>query len=215
MRFTLILPPIFALIVPTLAHAQSSGADDPPFMHVPASSTRRNGFTFGLSTGASVVTSNATPTAYAQRNDAYRVQIGPRIAPSFAPFIGFALSDELSFTLSIEPQRITSGDVHITGTAFQFRFEAFPFVWLGETYRDLGIAPRFGLGSSRFTQISTGDSIAASGTYSLVGVDFFWDALRSGSFALGPTVGFAYRFSDTMTESDVLLGLRVAYYARP
>lgn len=196
------------------ARAQSSGAEDPPFMHVPVTAKLRGGFTLGLSLGPELVSSWATPTAYTERNDLYRVRLGPFLAPSITPFIGWALADEVTFALGIEPVRESSSGVSVSGTALHFRFEIFPFASLGGPLADLGVATRVGLGSERFTDAS-GNSVASSGTYSMVGADFFWEKWRAGCWVIGPSLNFALRTSDTLTETDVGLTLRVAYHARP
>jgi hypothetical protein len=196
------------------AHAQSSGAEDPPFMHVPVTAKLRGGFTLGLSLGPEVVWSWATPTAYTQRNDQYRVTLGPFVAPSITPFIGWAIADEVTFALGIEPIREHASGVSVSGAALHFRFEIFPFSSMGGALADLGIATRVGLGSERFTDPS-GNSVASSGTYSMVGADVFWEKWRAGNWVLGPSLNFALRTSDTLTETNVGLTLRGAYHAHP
>lgn len=62
------------------------------------------------------------------------------------------------------------------------------------------------------TSQATGDTLASSGTYSLVGLDLVWDAWRVGHLGVGPTIGVTYRKSETYSETDLLLGLRVAIY---
>ncbi len=194
------------------ASAQSKGDDMPDFMRQPIVAQRRHGFTFGLTAAPASVWVHGTPTAYAQRNAEYEVNLGPTLAPSLSGYLGYALADELAFTLAIEPSLYRHGDQKISGTSVAFRVEAWPFMALGGAWRDVGIVGRAGLGSARVTSQATGDSLASSGTYSLVGLDLTWDAVRVGHLAIGPTLGVSYRASETYGETDVLLGLRVAVY---
>ena len=203
------------LLTPSPSAAQTKGDDMPDFMHHPVVSERRHGFTFGVIAGPSLLTTTATPTEYAKRNPDYEVHLGGVVVPSMSVFLGVAFADELSFALELEPSLAKHGDVKISGRAFAFRLETWPLVSLGKAYRDFGIATRFGFGSANFTSISTGDSIASAGGYSMVGVDLLWDALRLGSFGFGPTLGVSYRFSATYTQTDVVLGLRSAFYGGP
>ncbi|MFI5299497.1 MAG: hypothetical protein ACHREM_15510 [Polyangiales bacterium] len=196
------------------ARAQSSGADDPPFMHEPVKATLRSGFTLGLSLGPALVWTSGTPTQYQYRNDQYRVTLGPFLAPSITPFVGWALSDEVTFALGIEPVRESSSGVSISGTAFHFRIELFPFSSRGGVLAGLGLATRIGLGSERFND-SSGNQVAASGTYSMVGADLIWEKWRAGNWVLGPALGVVVRTSDTLTETNIGFTLRGAYHAGP
>lgn len=205
-----------ALAAPSIARAQSKGDDMPDFMREPVKTTRRHGFTIGLQAAPAMLWARATPNDYAKRNDAYAVRLDHVVATTGSLFLGVAFADELSFAFQLEPSFVRHGDVRVSGFSFAFRVETFPFVSLGGIWRDLGIAPRFGLGSARFRSVSTGDSLATSGgLYSLVGVDVFLDAARLGHFGLGPTIGLAHRFSETYRSTELTLGLRVAFYGGP
>jgi len=200
---------------PSIARAQSKGDDMPDFMRKPVEASRRRGFTFGLVGAPSMYWSSATPVDYVKRSSAYEVRASHAIAPSISGFLGVAFADEASFTLAVEPALARHGDIRTSGIAFAFRIETWPLVKLGGVFRDLGIAGKFGLGSANFRRISTGETLASSGGYSLVGVDLLWDALRIGGLGIGPTAGVTYRFSATYEETDLTLGLRVAFYAGP
>jgi hypothetical protein len=199
----------------TNARAQSKGDDMPDFMRVPVQTERRHGFTFGVTAAPAMVWSRATPNEYEKRNDRYAVRFDHAVVTTGTLFLGVAFADELSFAFQLEPSFARHGNVKVSGFAFAFRVETFPFVSLGGIYRDLGIAPRFGLGTASFKRKSTGESLATSSLYSLVGVDVFWDALRHGHFGLGPTLGIAHRFSETYRWTEVTLGVRVAFYGGP
>jgi hypothetical protein len=194
------------------ALAQSKGDDQPEFMRQPIVAQRRHGFEIGLTAAPAAVFVRGTPTAYAQRNAEYEVSLGPTIAPSLSGYLGYALADELSFTLALESSLYRHGDQKISGTSVAFRIEAWPFTTYGKGWRDVGVVGRAGLGSARVTSQSTGDTLASSGTYSLVGLDLVWDAWRVGHLGLGPTIGVTYRKSETYAETDLLFGLRVAIY---
>jgi hypothetical protein len=200
---------------PIVARAQSKGDDMPDFMREPTKTERRHGFTFGVTVAPAMMWARATPNEYEKRNDAYAVRFDHAVVTTGALFFGVAFADELSFAFQLEPSFARHGDVKVSGFAFAFRIETFPFVSLGGIYRDLGIAPRFGLGSATFKNKTTGESLATSSLYSLVGVDLFWDALRLGHFALGPNVGLAHRFSETYRSTELTFGLRVAFYGGP
>jgi hypothetical protein len=194
------------------ASAQSKGDDQPEFMRQPIVAQRRHGFEIGLTAAPASVWVSGTPNAYAQRNAVYEVSLGPTIAPSLSGYLGYALADELSFTLALESSLYRHGDQKISGTSIAFRVEAWPLTAYGKGWRDVGIVGRAGLGSARVTSQSTGDTLASSGTYSLVGLDLVWDAWRVGHLGVGPTIGVSYRKSETYSETDLLLGLRVAIY---
>ncbi len=194
------------------ARAQSKGDDQPEFMREPIVATRRHGFTIGITTAPELVSLHGTPTAYADRSAAYELHVGPSLAPMVSGYLGYALADELSFTVALEPSLYRRDDVKISGTSFEFRIEAFPFTHLGGLWPDVGLVGRAGVGSMRVTRESTGELLASSGGNSVVGLDVIWDAGRLGHFGVGPTLGVTYRWSETYAETDVLLGLRVAFY---
>jgi hypothetical protein len=205
---------VVALAATRDAHAQSKGDDQPDFMRAPIVAARRHGFTAGVSLAPATVWARGTPTAYAQRNSAYEQRLGPAVAPSVSAHLGYALADEVSFTLAVEPSLYSHGDRKISGTSLAFRVELWPLVSLGGAFRDLGVVARAGLGSARVKDAS-GASLASSGNYSLVGLDLIWDAARFHGLALGPTLGLTHRSSETWTETDLQLGLRVAFYGGP
>jgi hypothetical protein len=219
MRRASLLASAAALAATTLgaspSRAQSKGDDMPEFMHEPIAATRRHGFEFGITAAPQSVWAHGTPTAYALRTPANEVHLGPAIVPGFSGYLGYALADEVSFTFAVEPALYRHGDAKISGTSFAFRIEAWPFARLGRVGRDVGIVGRAGLGSARVTDQTTGDSLASSGTYSLVGLDVVWDAARVGGLGIGPTIGISYRSSQTWSETDLLMGLRVAFYGGP
>lgn len=205
-----------ALLTPARdAGAQSKGDDQPDFMRAPIATTRRHGFTAGVSLAPAVVWAHGTPTAYAQRSSAYEVQLGPTIVPSVSAHLGYALSDEVSFTLAGEPALYARGDRTITGASLAFRVELWPLGSLGGVFRDLGVVLRAGIGSARVKDARTSATLASSGGYSLVGLDLIWDAAGFHGLALGPTLGLTHRSSETWTETDLQLGLRIAFYGGP
>lgn len=197
------------------ARAQSKGDDQPDFMRAKIVATRRHGFTAGLAFAPATVWARGTPTAYARRTREYELVLGPTIAPSLSGYLGYAIADELSFTVAFEPSLYARDDVKISGASAALRVECWPFVSLGGALRDLGVVGRAGLGSAKATRASTGEPLASSGGYSLLGLDLIWDAVRFHGLGLGPTVGVTHRSSATWTQTDLLVGVRVVLYGGP
>lgn len=112
--------------------AQSKGDDQPEFMRQPIVAQRRHGFEVGLTAAPASVWVSGTPNAYAQRNAAYEVSLGPNVAPSLSGYLGYALADELSFTLALESSLYRHGDQKISGTSIAFRVEAWPLTAYGK-----------------------------------------------------------------------------------
>jgi hypothetical protein len=184
-------------------------------MRKPVVSARRQGFMFGVVGGASVYDGASTPRPYLQRDTAHQVLFGPSLAPSLSLLIGAAPSDVVAFALQVEPALGADADVRRKGYSLAFRLDLYPLVSRGGIWRDLGISPKFGVGTLTFRDKRSGATLADSGLYSQAGADLVWDALRLGGFAFGPTLGYTYRWSETLSESAVMGGLRVMFYAGP
>lgn len=202
------------LLLPSRAEAQSKGDEEPDFMKEPIVSKRRRGFLVGVEAAPTLMTSRSTPTEFAKRNDAFAVNLGPRIVPTISGFVGAAFADELSVAVEVQPSLVSTSDVKVGGFAVAFRIEAWPLVSYGGVFRDLALVARFGLGSASLTDAKTGD-VVGGGTYSLVGGALMWDAVRFRWFGAGPTLGADYRSGATHRQTDVSLGLRVVFYAGP
>lgn len=205
---------LLLLLVPASASAQSKGDDEPDFMKEPIRATRRRGFLVGVNAAPALLISRSTPTEFAKRNDAFAVNLGPRVVPTVSGFVGAAFADELSVALEVQPSLVSTADVKVNGVAVVFRIEAWPLVSYGGVFRDLAVVARFGLGNASLSDRATGDALGG-GSYSLVGGELMWDAFRWHGLGVGPTLGAAYRKGDTHEQTDVSAGLRVVFYGGP
>ncbi len=215
MRTWLLAAACVALLWAGQASAQQPGRDEPEFMRKPVQSERRQGFLIGVVGGAALVDGVATPRPYLQRNAAHQVHFGPVLAPSLSVLIGDAPSDVVAFALQIEPSFGRDGGVRRKGASLAFRLDLYPLFSRGGIWRDLGISPRFGVGSLTFSDTRSGAELASSGLYSQAGLDLIWDAVRLRGFGFGPSLGYTYRWSETLSESAVMGGVRIMFYAGP
>jgi hypothetical protein len=197
------------------ASAQQPGRDEPEFMRKPIESSRRQGFMLGVLGGATLYDGTATPQEYLKRDALHEVHFGPVLSPSLSVLIGDAPSDLLAFALQVQPSLAHDGDLKRKGYSLAFRLDLYPLVSRGGLWRDLGIAPRFGVGKLTFNDKRTGATRADSGMFSEAGLDLVWDAVRWRGLGFGPSLGYTYRWSATLSESAVMGGIRVMFWAGP
>lgn len=203
---------------PEAAPAASSGTETPAWETAP--STRRAGFSVGVSIGAALGDIRGYPNDIEKRGKAeYLTDTGLAFGGSATIWLGGALSDWLVFGVGAGGVRSQGNGQLVQGYTFLFHTEVFPLFPLGGTWRELGIALDTGAGNFiGDPEDKPADSLAAaaidSGAASRVGVSLFYDGFRFWKMSTGPYLAFDYTWSATMEQPLFMLGLRTALYSK-
>lgn len=198
--------------------AASTGTEAPAWETAP--STRRAGFSVGVSIGAALGDIRGYPNDIEKRGKAeYLTDTGLAFGGSATLWLGGALSDWLVFGVGAGGIRSQGNGQIVQGYTFLFHTEVFPLFPLGGTWRELGIALDTGAGNFiGDPEDRPADSLAPaaidSGAASRVGVSLFYDGLRFWKMSTGPYVAFDYTWSATMEQPLFMLGLRTALYTK-
>lgn len=176
----------------------------------PVKTTRRYGFTFGLTAGLALQQASGSPIKFTQRDRTVATSFAPGLG--YTIFLGAVLTDWFAFHLGASVTNATSGDYQLAGGAFIIGVEAWPLFTYGGVFRNLGLGADFGTGAATVKSKATGETLADGGGMSLVRGTAFWDAVQFGSFSFGPYVAYERRDADTFSENIGWLGGRLAFY---
>jgi hypothetical protein len=131
---------------------------------------------------------------------------------SAGAWVGVAFNDYFAFELGGAGVNLWGAGLKMSGGIGFARLEGFPLLDLGGPWQDLGAFSEFGLGSLNIYQ--GGPKVAAGGAMSFLSFGVFFE-FRLGRFVGGPSAGFSYAYSDSLTTTGGLFGLRAAFYGGP
>jgi hypothetical protein len=206
-------------LVPVTEPAGDAGPAKNPAQD-PIVSTRRAGFTVGLTAAAGFGDITGYPLDVAKRGKAqYLTDTGAAIGANGTFWLGGALTDWLVFGVGLGGTYSQGNGVTVKGYTFIFHTEAFPLFWAGGFWRELGISLDTGAGqiTGELTNNPSGKQVSAlidSGAGSRVGASVFYDGLRLWKVSTGPFVAFDYTWSASLNQPLFLVGLRTALYAK-
>jgi hypothetical protein len=200
--------------VTSAAAAQRKGHEDEDATFAPAPATRRSDFTLGAVAGAWLGSASGYPNEVVKiDNPIYKSSTGLGVGGGGSAWIGGALRDWFVFGVGATGGSFDGKGVHASGAGMIFRIEAFPLFALGGALQDLGLSSSFGITS--YSLSKDGEKTASGGAMSHIAFGAFYEALRLGKFALGPTLEYTHTFSQTLTMDTVLGGVRLAIYGGP
>lgn len=205
---------LVSLLAPTAAAAQEEdGEGDNWDGEYDIEYEKRSDFTFGLQGGLMMGNAAGYPnTVNKIDNDQFEVDSGVAVGGGGTFWIGGALRDWFVFGLGITGANI-SGDADVSGGAFIFRTEVYPFFYSQPWGKNLGIGANFGIGG--LTAEKKGQPRADGGAMSATGIGAFYELWNFGSFASGPSLDYHYFFSRSMRVHTATAGLRLAFYGGP
>ena len=209
MRSSFLPAVLTALFVPSIASAAEDAWDG----GYEVKAERRSGFVASLGLGAGLGAAQGYPNDVSKIDDrAFETSTGAAFSRTNSLWIGGALRDWFVFGLGLNGLRAQAGDHEVTGSAFILHVEAFPLFNLGGRWRDLAFYTDFGAGD---LTISGGPEKADAGFMSYLGAGSSFELFRWGHFALGPTLGGMYAYSQSAQMGGGFLGLRGTFYGGP
>lgn len=175
---------------------------------------KRSDFVLGGSFGGLVAQSYGYPNEADKIDEsAWVADTGVGGGMQWSAWIGGALRDWFTFGLGITSLSYSGNGLDATATGFIVRVEAFPLWAYGGLWRDAGLYASLGIGGMKLER--DGETAADGGAISIVGVGAFWEPLRFGSFAFGPSFEFDHYFSRTIRLYGASASARLVLYTGP
>jgi len=202
--------PVFAGVLwPSLALAAEDSWDGGYDTHA----ERRSGFVASVGLGFGVGAAQGYPNEVSKIDDPqYESSTGSGFSSMNSIWIGGALRDWFTFGLGIAGMGLKVDELEAVASGFIFHVEAFPLYSLGGKLRDLAFYTDFGAGG---LTIEGGPEKADGGFISYIGAGSSFELFRFGHFALGPTLGGIYAYSQSAQAGGVFAGFRGSFYGGP
>ena len=209
MRSLAALPFLALAVWPSFAFAAEDSWDG----GYDAQAERRSGFVASANLGFGMGAANGYPNEISKIDDPdFESSTGSGFASMNSLWIGGALRDWFTFGLGIAGLGMKAGDLEATASGFIFHVEAFPLYSLGGKLRDLALYADFGAGG---IVIEGGPETVDGNFVSFLGAGASFELFRWGHFALGPTLGGIYAYSDPARAGGVFAGIRGSFYGGP
>jgi hypothetical protein len=174
----------------------------------------RSDFTLGLSAGLLTGRAIGYPNRLsAIDNPAYRANTHFGAGTQYTLWLGGAIKDWFVLSAGLSNGALSGNHREAGSFSYLARVEAYPLFAQGGVFQDLGVVAHFGIGSGVIQR--NDQEVANGGAMSVVGVGLMYETWHLGHFALGPTLDYEHRFSQSMRMDTLMLGVRVAYYSRP
>jgi hypothetical protein len=212
-------PPVPAALIVlaalgTLGTSAHADVGDHEADYVPEPAARREGFTLGTHLGASFGSAVGYPNEV-EKVDRPEFEANTGFGGGFggALWLGATLRDWFTFGVGLGQTNVNGGSLTSTGTYFLAHIEGFPLFYQDPFFEDLGVFGEFGAGGRDVNDGS--DAVGEGGAMSFAGAGVFWEPLRLGHFSMGPVLEVTHMFSQSLTSTIGLGGLRVSYYSGP
>jgi hypothetical protein len=199
------------------ARLRTTGDDADKGLWDATPATRRSGFTAGLVTGLAFGTVTGYPNDFSKVDlPAYRSATSG-VGSGSTLYLGGALTDWFTFSVGYEQSSYGGSGNVSRAWAILFHTEVFPLFSLGGAYRDIGVFANVGTGMGTINRRSDDAEYASSGSLSIGGLGFFWEAWRpaGGHLAFGPFLSGQLELSDSMSRTFGVAGLRASFYGGP
>lgn len=205
---------LLALLTATLPARAQSQANDKWDGGYSIKAERRSDVVFQLRLAPALGWGRGYPNEASKLDDPkYLADTGAAAGFDYQLFVGGALRDWFTFGFGLEGVSFKGSAVSAAGGLYLLRTEFYPAWSLGGTWRDLGVAANFGIGS--MIMKSNGVQVADGGAIGVAGIEVFHETLRTGCFALGPALGYSQMFSSSFDGNLLFLGVRSAFYTGP
>jgi hypothetical protein len=204
-----------ALVLLLGARSASADTGESESSYDPGKATRRSDFAMGLLLGGSVGGAHGYPNELAKIGvpaDEASTGVGAGTGGGF--WLGGALRDWFVFGLGFSSAQVAGHGYTSNGTAFVLHLEGYPLFYKGGAWKDLGLIGEFGAGGRSIKKGS--DSAATSGALSVVTFGVVYEPIHfGGGFWFGPLVEVTHQFSDSLTATVGIIGVRASFYGGP
>ena len=207
----LFLAGALGLLSSGLAHAETEENSSAPSLR--ATSTRRSDFAIGASGGFGFGRASGYPNEIDKIGDAaYRSNTKLGIGGGNLLWLGVAFNDYLTFGVGFGGFSLSGNGRDAKAQVFGFHIDAYPFFDLGENLRDLGVFSNIGTGP---LTITGGPDDAEGGAMSYLEGGLVYERLRLWRFGIGPSLSLIHMWSESVTSTSGMVGVRVAFYGGP
>lgn len=180
----------------------------------PGKATRRSDFAFGTGFAGTFGGASGYPNDAAKIGEGrYHASTGAAGGFTNTLWIGGALRDWLVFGIGVSGSTIAGSGTLSQGGGFVVHLEGFPLFERGGAWRDLALVGDFGVGGRTIKYSSS--EVANGGSMSFVALGLLYEPLSFGRFRWGPLLQVSQQFSDSMSSTQVALGLQLAFYSGP
>jgi hypothetical protein len=202
---------IFALAAKS-AHADTGEAES---SYDPGKATRRSDVALGLLIGGAAGGVSGYPNDLSKIGvpaDEANTGFGGGTGGGF--WVGGALRDWFVFGIGFSSAQVSGRGYRSNGTAFVFHLEGYPLFYKGGAWKDVGLIGEFGAGGRSIQQGS--NTAAEGGALSVVTFGVVYEPLHlGGGFWLGPLLEVTHQFSDSLTSTIGVIGVRASFYGGP
>jgi len=187
-------------------------SEDAPLPMEPA--LRRQGWSFGLSTGLTVSSASGYPNDVAKIDvPEYEVDTGLGASLGGAIWLGGSLADWLTLAAGFQQGSLQGNGLKAAGGSLHLRIEVFPLFYRGGPWQDAGVSLFAGTG---VYDVKRGDTTVAEGeATATVGLGAFFEPWRFWRFATGPDLTYVHQFSRSLSAHSLVIGWRLAFYGGP
>lgn len=194
-----------------LAHAETEENSSAPSLKSQA--TRRSDFALGVSGGFGFGRASGYPNEIDKIGDpAYRSNTKLGVGAGNLLWLGVAFNDYLTFGVGFGGFTLSGNDRDAKAQVFAFHVDAYPLFSLDENLKDLGVFANVGTGP---LTIKGGPKEADGGAMSYIESGLVYERLRLWHFGIGPSASLIHTWSESVTSTSALVGVRVAVYGGP
>lgn len=200
------------LLWSTAAPADEPQDDQYEALYQPPPAERRDGFAVGLTLGPELALASGYPNEADKIDDpAYEVDPGAGLGGAGTLWLGGAVRDWFVFGFGLSNHGAKIGDLQIGTSSFISHVEFYPLFSLGGSLRDLSLFGDFGAGGGVIKQGKA--EVANGGILSTAGGGVYWELLRWGGFAGGPSVQYTNLHSGSLDAHFIGAGFRLGFYS--
>lgn len=209
--FAAFLVGALGLLSTGLAHAETEENSSAPSLK--SKPTRRSDFAMGLSGGFAMGRASGYPNEIDKIGDpAYKSNTKLGLGSGNLVWVGVAFNDYLTFGVGFGGFSLSGNDRDAKAQVFGFHLDAYPLFDLNENLRDLGVFANVGTGP---LTISGGPKDAEGGAMSYIESGLVYERLRLWRFGIGPSASVIHMWSESVTSTSAMVGVRVAVYSGP
>jgi hypothetical protein len=209
---TVVVAALAVALAPTPARADTGDSES---SYEPGRAVRRSDFAAGLLVGAAAGNAAGYPNDLSKIDVArYEASTGFGAGPATGLWLGGALRDWFVFGVGFATATVSGQGYQSKGTSFVLHVEGYPLIGLGGVFRDLGLLGEFGAGGRSIAK--DGQAAAEGGAMSVASLGLVYEPLQLGAhFSAGPVLAITHQFSQSLSATLGVVGIRVAYYGGP
>jgi hypothetical protein len=206
-----ILAGVLGLLTTGLAHAETEENSSAPSLTHKAK--RRSDVAIGFTGGVGFGRASGYPNELDKLDDpAYRSNTKLGVGGANLLWLGVAFNDYLTFGVGFGGFTLSGNDRSAKAQLFAFHVDTYPLFDVGENFKDLGVFGNVGTGPFKITG---GPNEANGGAVSYLEAGVVYERLRLWRFGIGPSVSLIHTWSESITSTSGLIGVRAAFYGGP